>query len=115
MDNDLPQTARYPEPGINYPSHGQGPAGANVPVREFEVQRELNQVSRDAVALKKLSEDLIQRLASVLSPRDSEINKEPQETIPGVSTPLATNIQQVHFDLDSVQKALKFIIRSLEL
>lgn len=110
MDNDLPQTARYPQP-----SAGQGLIGGNTPVRETEVSRELNQVSRDAVELKRLSEELIQRLGSVISPRDNEINKNPEQTEPGVSTPLATNIRQVHDDLKLVQKALMFILRGLEL
>lgn len=115
MDNDSPQAAsRYPEMLTPAP-RGQGLVGANTPVRESEVSRELNQVSRDAVTLKKLSEELIQRLASVVIPRDNEINKNPEQTEPGVTTPLATNIREVHQDLQITIKAINFILRGLEL
>lgn len=86
----------------------------NQPVRETEVSRELNQVSRDAREIKKLSEELVQRLASVISPKGEEIAKNP-DTEPGVSTPLATNIREIHKELNSTKKALLFILQGIEL
>lgn len=109
MDSVMSQ---YPSTSI--PSAGQGIAG-NVPTRQTEASRELSEVGRDATQLKKLSEELIQRLASVISPRGEEIEKTPEQTEVSVSTPLATNIRQVHKDLSVTIKSLQFILRGVEL
>ena len=115
MDTDSPQQQRYPEP-LNRPM-GTYPTGQSIsgPIRESEVQRELSKVQEISRVLQKQSEELIQRLSCVISPRDNEINKTPQETDYSPTTPLATNIKEVFENLQSVGKSFNFILSGLEL
>lgn len=102
---------------LEYPMQNaaQGLVGGNTPGRESEVQRELGRVKKDAAILKKLSEELITCLASVISPRDELSSDKPEQTQPIVVTPLATNIYGVHQDLEITIGAINFILRGLEL
>ena len=92
---------------------GKSLPGSSVPTRESEVQRELGDLSHTSAELRRLSEELVQRLASVLSPKED--GNKPSEPTPSVSTPLASNIREVNLSFRTTMKTLQFILQGLEL
>lgn len=82
--------------------------------RETEVSRQMNRLRETCSHIDKLSEELIQRLSSVLSPSVDSSAKQLENDIP-VSTPLASNINEQVIRLQSVEKKLRMILSGCEL
>lgn len=97
----------YPSP--DYPINEPKIAA---PSRESEVQRELSQTHILSNQINKQIEELVQRLASVISPRGEQIKD--TEDIP-VSTQLASDIKNVNDKLRQTKKTIDFILSGLEL
>ncbi len=95
----------------NTPDYGAN-IGQNV-ARQSEVSREISRLEMCTQELKKLSEELIQRLSSVISPRPDNPNKETEDLKP--TTPLAENLHVIGNKTLSVEKNLRFIMEGLEL
>lgn len=82
--------------------------------RESEVTRELNRLRISSQEIQKLSSELTQRLASVLSVKDAgETTK--LEQMPAPNSPLASNLSDIAETFNGVEKTLRFILAGLEL
>jgi hypothetical protein len=90
--------------------------GLNTPARPSEVSKEMARLDMGMGELTKLSEELIQRLASVLSPRPIPPENERKETQDlNPTTPLADSLHNVGNRMLAIEKSLRFILDSLEL
>lgn len=94
---------------------GGGLAGSlNKPVQEGEVSRELNKLRETSIEMRQLTEELVKRLSSVLSPKEPPESPGQQTDYP-VSTPMATVLKAIHQDYATSKKAIQFILKGIEL
>lgn len=100
--------------GAGQQTQAQPYGGVLNAARESEVSREVNRLRECSANLNKLSQEIVARLSSVLSPKD-DIAKTPEQGNSLVSTPLATNLHEIGSDLLVTEKTLRFILSSLEL
>ena len=97
---------------MDQPQTAQSGMGLNA-VRQSEVSKELVRLESSVSALVSLSEELTQRLSSVISPKSDTVNKEVEDLNP--STPLGENLHTVGNKMRAVEKTLRFILDGLEL